>query len=65
MKKLILISILAITLIITSCSKDNCLEDKQAEIEKYDRLIQQAQNDPSELEIIYRNREISLSQFNC
>lgn len=65
MKKLLFITLAVLTLTATSCSKDTCLEDKQAEIEKYDRLIEAAQGDPDELQIINRNRTIALSKFDC
>lgn len=65
MKKLLFITFAVLTLTATSCSKDTCLEDKQAEKEKYDRLIEKAQGDSAELQIIYRNRGIALSKFDC
>lgn len=65
MKKSILFILIGVTLTFGSCSKDTCLEDKQAEIEKYDRLIEAAQGDSAELKIIYRNRKIALSKFDC
>ena len=65
MKKLIFIIFTVLTFTASSCSKDSCLEDKQAEREKYDRLIEAAQGDSAELQIIYRNREIALSKFDC
>lgn len=65
MKNLLFIALAIISLTSASCSKDSCLEDKKAEIEKYDRLIEAAQGDPDELQIINRNREIALSKFDC
>ena len=65
MKRAVLITLAVLTIGLTSCSKDTCLEDKQAEREKYERLLQEAINDPAEYEIILRNMNLRLAQFDC
>jgi len=52
-------------ILLGSCSSDNCISEKQKEAEKYDKLIELAKDDQAQHDVLIRNKEISLAQFDC
>lgn len=54
-----------LSILLWSCSSDNCLSEKQKEAEKFDKLIEAAYDDPTQRDFLIRNKEIRLAQFDC
>ena len=63
MKKMVFF--LLVIFIHLSCSSDNCISEKQKESEKYDKMIEAANDDPAQRDVLIRNKEIRLAQFDC
>jgi len=64
MKKAIFISLSVLTIGTTSCSKDSCLDEKQAEREKYQQMLINASDNPVQYDTLLRKMQIRISQFD-
>ena len=54
-----------LSILLWSCSSDNCLSEKQKEAEKFDKLIEAAYDDPAQRDVLIRDKGLRLAQFDC
>ncbi len=69
MKRFKLLFLFLLLLSIFSCSKsddnNDCLDEKNAIIEKYDRLIDLAEGDEAQQAVLIRNKQAELDRLDC
>ena len=65
MKKLILIILLTLSVLSCSNDDDNCEEQRAEIIERFERLIELAEGDEQQQQILIRDRDLALRGLDC
>jgi hypothetical protein len=65
MRTLTLLILLIISFSSCSNDDDNCQDERSEIIERYDRLIELAEGDDAQQEVLIRNKEEALEALDC